>query len=302
MTSPPPNGPEPNPFDDELTRELSTDELAVHAVVDGDATDAQHHLVASRADLAAHVEALRVVRSQLEVPPAGPDASVVDEHVARALEAMADDDPADGLSRAAGAAAPGRRAQRRDPRRGARPPATRWLVAAVAVVVVALGAVVGTTLSDQRSDDTASVADDAGSGAEAQSSSPVEESATTTIAPSAAGPLARDADPAVGDLGAVRTLDELVAAARATLDPTADRGSAAAGAEPPTPESFDAAAAVPCEAEVIPPTGVVVLAARAVLDGRDVVAVVTAGDDAGVADTIRVVTTDDCALVFVGPV
>jgi hypothetical protein len=71
--------PDPPPgADDDLDREPTDDELAVHAVLDGEATAAQRRRVASDPGLRARVTEMKAVVDQVAAPPQAPSEDVFD--------------------------------------------------------------------------------------------------------------------------------------------------------------------------------------------------------------------------------
>jgi len=298
MTTPPTNGPEP--ADDDLDGELSPDELAVHAVLDGEATSDQRHLVSTRPDLLADLEALGGVRDLLAEPPPALSPAVVDTHVARALDAMdgpTSTDPARGPATSARPAGRRHRRPRHDRPGHWRP--TSWLVAAAVVLVVALGAVTVANLTGEPADDTASVARDADpAGDEPANAVPEGGAPASTAEAAAADGAVRAPGPVRADLGEVAGLDELLTVARQALQEAETGGLAEDDGDLSAPEAASPPSTSTCEAAE-PTADGTALVADAVLDGRRVIVVVTTAGDGG-PDTIRVRTTDDCALVFVG--
>jgi hypothetical protein len=252
------------------------DELA-SALLDGESSAEEAARVAADPELAARVAAFEEVRSMLraEVPsdPARRDAAV-----AAALAAFDEEADAAGLGR--GAVTPISAA-----RRGR----LRWAQAVgVAAAAVLVAAVVPMLLDgdgggeDTATPETALSLEDDGAGDRAAGE---DEAASAfdadTAAPGAAGGDGNTAlsAAAVADLGAHEDLAGLTAAARAALDPEADRSAAPLSAE---------AAASPPVADCLRRTGdgllatgstAVALQGTAMLEGVPVVLVVGVGPD-----------------------
>lgn len=291
MTDGPPTDPAAGRPDD-ADPAVDTDELAVHAVLDGEATVDQRALVARRPELGARLEQLRAVRAQLAGPVPAPDPTTVDAMIGAALDefgADADTTAADHLttSRPTGRS----RHRRRAP--------VPLLVAAVVVAVLALGAVVLPGLLGSSGEDTASVA--TGS---LEADDPASPTTTAAGVPEAAGEAARSSadgssgvvppPPGLVDLGSSDGLAELL---DLTRDAMVDGGdTAAADAGPAIPDL----ASLPCSDAVAALTGTPVLLAEAVLQGRPVLVVVSASPDDG-PERVGVLTQDACELVFDGP-